>query len=116
MMTKISDTLYAKYLKERENVSIIEDENYFIFYKINGNELFIKDMGVSDSMRGQGIGKGAILRLSMVAKENECGLITANVFKDDPGHMNTLISAFKTGFYILSAHNNIITIAKNLGE
>jgi hypothetical protein len=50
----IKNTLYAKYILEREGLEILEDEFSFITYKIAGPECFIANMFIDQEKRKTG--------------------------------------------------------------
>lgn len=115
-MSLIRDTLFAKYIFERKGLSILEDENFFIFYKACGEELFIEDMSVDLAVRAIGKGKSAIGQLVEIAKQNNCKEITANIHLWDSGCNNTLAAALLTGFEVRAANNNILLISKSMED
>lgn len=110
----IKNTLYAKYIKERLDHEIIENESGFITYKINGNECFIADMYVDQDKRKNGIGTDLLTELKCIVIENNAEYITAHVHQFDKAAPNTLAASFKRGFKIHSANNNVITLILNV--
>lgn len=110
----INNTLYAKYIKERLGQEIIENESGFIIYKLNGNECFIAEMFVDQGIRKSGLGKSLLNELKVLALDNECEYIAAHVHQFDKNAHHTLSAAFKCGFKIHSAQNNVITIILNI--
>lgn len=112
----ISETLYARYIGEREGSQIIENENGFITYKINGEECFLVDMYVRMEVRRSGEGRKLLNELIKIAKGHECKFISANIYTVDHGATNTLKAALISGFELLSAKNECVTILLNLRE
>jgi predicted GNAT family acetyltransferase len=115
-MTRISNTLYAKYVESRLAARIIENEQSFVIFQLVGKELFIVDMFVDDSVRCQGKARSLVHQLLKVAKENECDLITANIHVRDKGCMSTVRAAIEIGFKIKVAEQGILLIAKEVEE
>lgn len=114
-MSLLKNTLYYQYVKDRLNAEILEDDTGFIVYTIVGEECFIQEMAVRKGVCGMGYGKNLIADLEEIAKKAECKFISANVHLWDKGAPNTLTAAFKTGFELSQANNQIITIIKKIG-
>ena len=110
----IRDTLYAKYMKERQNAEILENENGFIVYGIGGEECFLMEIYIEPSSRGGPTLKRLMDTLSDIAMECGCKSISATIHVVDPHATKTIASAIKIGFEIKVAQNGIIIIAKNL--
>lgn len=110
----IKETLYAKYILERQESHILENELGFITYKINGKECFIVDMYVDVNSRAVGKGKSLVYELESIALESSCEFISANIHLWDKGASNTLLSAINVGFEVIQADKNIISIIKKI--
>lgn len=110
----LKNTLYAKYIKERLNQDILENENGFITYSINGEECFIAEMYVDKKKQSAGFGTDLIKLLNEIALEKGCKFITGNIQLFDQGKEQTMISALKCGFYIYSSNNQFITIIREV--
>lgn len=113
-MTKIADTLYAKYIKEREGTDVLESEFGFITYRITGAECFIVDMHVDQAARKTGQGRALLEQLSEIAKE--CHFLTANIWLKKKGSQVSLRGALACGFEVRNANADVLLIAKNLLE
>lgn len=114
-MSLLKNTPYYQYVKDRLGADILEDETGFIVYSIAGQECFIQEMAVRKNAAGMGYGKALIAELEEIAKKADCKFISANVQLWDKGAANTLTAAFKTGFELSQANNQIITIIKKIG-
>lgn len=114
-MSLIKNTPYYQYVKDRLGADILEDDTGFIVYTLAGDECFIQDMAVRKGVAGMGYGKTLIADLEELAKKAGCKFISANVHLWDKGAPNTLTAAFKTGFELQNAQNQIITIIKKIG-
>jgi GNAT superfamily N-acetyltransferase len=110
----IANTLYAKYIMEREGHDIVEDEYGFIIYKLAGPECFIVDIFVDKEKRCSGHGKKLLAEL--IAKATECTMVTANIWPHKPGSSDALLGALRAGFVVKRAEAGCILIAKDLME
>ena len=110
----ISETLYAKYIKERMGRDIIEVDGGFITYRCANGECFMADMYVEQSKRGGLLFKKLIEQLSDIAKEAGCSIITATIHIADPGCSHNLASALKIGFKVLKAEHGVVLVGKEV--
>ena len=110
----IKNTKYAKYIKQRANSEVLENENGFIIYRIVRDECFIVDMFVDKDLCGAGVCRKLINDLSAIAKENSCEFISGNIHLNDPGCHKTIMAAIHVGFKIIKADLNILVIKKDL--
>jgi len=108
----IANTLYAKYIQEREGLEIIENENGFIIYKLYPDECLIVDMFVDNHVRGEGFGRQLLDELK--TKAVGCKTITANVWISKPNSNHTLQAALACGFKVMRADNGCLIIARKL--
>lgn len=107
--------IYGEYIKEREGLSLLEFEDEgFLTYKIIGEECFLKNMYVLPLKRRSGAGSKFIRALSQIAKSEGCTHLSANIFLNDPGCNNTIISALKFGFSFYRAQNDCVSIVLDL--
>lgn len=115
-IVRIKDTLYAKYIKEREGFDILENELGFLTYKIKpeDKDCFIGHMYIDESVRARGHGKSLIESLSEIALSNECEVISASVDLRDKHASRTIQAALRTGFQIYKAEYDVILIIKYL--
>lgn len=112
----IKDTMYAKYVKQRKNCEILENEYGFVVYKNTGDECFIDEMFVDESARKNGKGRELINALEQIAKSNYKKVITGNIYLNDPNCNETLISALLVGFKVVRAEHGLILILKEIKE
>jgi hypothetical protein len=111
----IAQTLYKKYIEEREGLKLLEDPFAFITYKVTGEECFIANMFIDESRRNSGKCREFIGKLSEIAKSNNCKFLSATIDLKDPGHDRTLLAALHLGFKTVRANGDVILIAKDLG-
>ena len=72
-------SLYADYLKEREDTNILEDTRGFATYKITGEECYIIDIYVAPIHRGNGMTKYYSDKIGELAKELGCSFLSGTV-------------------------------------
>lgn len=113
-MSPIKDTRYFRYIKNRQNAELIEDENGFVIYKIRGNECFLIDIEIDAEKREQGCARKMIEKLESAAKANGCNFISADIFLQDPNASLTIIAALKVGFKILNGSQSAVLIVKEI--
>lgn len=113
---RLAGTNYEKYVQERLDAEILENDNGFLVFKIKDGECFIVEMFIDLAWRKIGSGRLLIEELMSIAKDKNCKILTANVFLTDKGASSTLIAAFKVGFQLGSLGNGCISIFKKIGD
>lgn len=106
--------LYANYIKEREGAKLLENQDGFASYKINGKELFIINMFIDQPKRSTGLFRKMINELSKYAFTNGCECLSANIHLWDEGANKTLLAALHLDFKVARAENGILLIIKDL--
>lgn len=106
----IQNTLFYKYISEREGKRIIEDERGFIVYKINGADCFIAEAFVDESARGTSAGMDLVRHLKAEAQAEGCKTISGTVWVNAKGSMRALRSGLKMGFKIVAAENDALLL------
>ncbi len=77
-------SLYAQYLKEREDKDIIESEEGFATYKIFDNgECYLQDLFVIISKRKSGLATQMTDQIVEIAKKRGCNKLIGSVCIDD---------------------------------
>lgn len=110
----ISNTLYAKYIKEREDADIIENDHGFLTYKILNKEMIIINLYIDQNSRKSGYCRDLVAKLEEKAIAAMCDIMTGNIHIVDPGANITMQAALMLGFKIGSANQNTILIYKNI--
>lgn len=105
---------YGQYIKERENLDILENENGFFTYKINGNECYIKDIFILKDARRSGVATSMAEEISKIAKENGCTFLTGTCVPSTNGATESLKAMFSYGFKVHSSQNDLIVLIKEL--
>jgi hypothetical protein len=116
-MSLIKDTLYAKYILEREEMNILEDEYCFVTYRILGQSLYVKDAHIEESKRGGFTYKRFLNELIEIAKAQDCRAIMTTVYLWDKNKDYNLQCNLKAGFKVVSVgleEGGFITLAKNI--
>jgi hypothetical protein len=110
------DSLYAQYLRERQGVESIWNQNGFIAYKCAGDECFIAELFVEPEARRSGACRELVERVMSVARASGRKVLTGNIHIKDPGHDQTLQAAYALGFKVIGAESGILFISKNVME
>lgn len=110
----LSNTLYLKYVQERAEAEIIENEHGFIVYRVFNSECFIMEMYIAPESRGSGLCRSLINQLTSIVSDRGCSIITANIHLEDKGASKTLMSALKLEFRVAAANGGILLIAKEI--
>lgn len=110
----IGQTLYAKYILERENTKIIENAHGFLTYKILGTEALIVNLYVDPKSRKSGVCGDLINILETTAQKIGCEFISGSIQLFDPGRNTTMQAALKLGFSIEGANQQSIFIVRKI--
>jgi predicted GNAT superfamily acetyltransferase len=110
----IKDTLYARYIFEREGIQIIENEVGFVTYKINETECFLANIYVDSSKRTNGEARSLLSKLEDIATVHNCQHITANIDLRDKNASSTMLAALKLGFKMVAANHDVLLISKSI--
>lgn len=107
-------SLYAKYIKERENIDIVEREYGFATYQINPPTVYIRDIYVDADHRNSSI--AADLADSIVAKARSegCNRLLGTVIPSLHGATTSLKVLLAYGMRLDSATNNLIIFIKDI--
>ena len=111
----IGQTLYAKYIKERENAQVLENESGFITYKFINDECFICDVFVDPKARKKGVISELVDALAAIAEQEQATHLSANIYLNDPGANRTLSAALKIGFEVVGAAPGALAIVRKIG-
>lgn len=113
-MARLTDTLFAKYIKERHGQEIIENDSGFIIYQVIGPEIFIVEMCVEADERAKGKGAGLVAQLA--EKFPECTVMSGHLWLKKPGFDNVLAASLKNGFKVRGSDGDRLLILKDLME
>jgi len=105
---------WLAYNKERRGADYIETEQGFITFLISGDECFIEDLFIRPDCRL----KGHATELVTAAKERGIKqgskVLTGTIKLDTYGATDALKFHLKYGAHLVSAHNNVIVMAKEI--
>jgi hypothetical protein len=106
--------MYARYIQEREGLTLIREEGGFITYKIFDDILFINDVFVMQEHR-QGntffrLAKQAEMQGKMAGAKKIRGLVWINT--SDPTHSLKAIMSY--GLKVVGSEKNVIILEKEI--
>lgn len=108
-------SLYADYIKEREDKDIVENDNGFATFKIFDNgECYLQDIYVVPAQRKSGLATEMADKVVSIAKENGCKTLIGSVCSDDK-HATRNMKVFLTyGMQIHKVIGNMIFLNKDI--
>lgn len=107
-------SLYAEYLKEREDFETIESEDGFIVYRIYGTQIFIRDLYVKVEKRNQGEGTRLAHLLVEIGKREGCTSLATSVCPTAGGSTVSLKAILAYGFELQRSTENLIFLQKKI--
>ncbi len=108
------DSLFAQYIKERENKEIIESDIGFATYYFVDKNCYIQDIFVKSDFRKSGEASRLADEISKIAKENGCTKLYGSVVPSAKGSTESLHVLLHYGFKLNSSINNFIAMEKEL--
>lgn len=107
-------SLYADYIKERENKECIDNEYGFITYKISGADSYIVDFYVRPEYRRTGKGTELANLAAEAAKASRCTRLLGSVIPDTNNSTESMKALMWYGFKLLWARENFIMLFKEI--
>ncbi len=109
-----SPSLYAQYIYERQNKSIVEDENGFASYYYINDSCYIEEIYVKRDSRNKGIASkyADYITADAVSKKAKQLIGSVNLNTNDPTTSMKVLLAY--GFKLASAGDNMIYLTKAL--
>lgn len=108
-------SLYAEFIKERENKEIVETENGFATYKIFENgECYLQDIYVSPEYRQSGLATTMANHICVIAKERGCNKLIGSVCVDDQSATRNMKVFLAYGMQIYKNVGSMIFLSKDL--
>lgn len=107
-------SMWAEYIKERQDAESLESDIGFVTYQINKTECFINDMYVKPEYRKSNKASDLIRQLSAIAKAAGCTEITATVCPSANNSTQALHAALHIGFRLKASGNNYVLISKEI--
>jgi GNAT superfamily N-acetyltransferase len=111
----VGDSMYAKYLTERTEDSIIETSEGFATYRfLNETQCYIIDIYVLPDYRKTGAASAIADKIAEIAKERGCKELVGTVVPSTKNSTTSLKVLFGYGMHLDSATNNLIVCKKEL--
>lgn len=107
-------TKYARYIKEKANHELIENDFGFITYEVGQNSVHIHDLWVDPDYRRQGISRKLVSLVIEEGKKNGCEYLTSCVQLRTRDATKTLKAQIEFGFVVVGANENEIKLAKEI--
>ena len=105
---------FAEYKLEREGKRVIETNEGFISYSINGVDCYIEDIFVSKNYRRYGAATRMADFVSKIAKKNGCKLLFGSVVPKANGSHESMLAILSYGFKLYESRDNIVFFVKEL--
>lgn len=110
-------SLYAQYIKEREDRDIIESDEGFATYKILANgECYLQDLYVVPEKRQAGLAKEMTDKVVEIAKSRNCSILVGSVCLDTNDSTRNMKVFLAYGMQIHSIKGSMIFLTKNIGD
>jgi predicted GNAT family acetyltransferase len=108
-------SLYAQYLKEREDKEILENEFGFVTYKfLNATECYIHDIFVIPEMRESGLAMQMKQDVIDIAKSKGCQTLIGSVCTSDSSASRNLKILLNDKWQIHATNGNMIFVNKSI--
>ncbi len=110
-------SLFADYMKERENVETLEFEKGFITFKmLPDNSIYMKDIYVIPEARREGVGTFLTDKVCEIAKERGCSKVFGSVCIDASNCTDSMKAQLAYGMKLHSIKGNMIYLVKDIGS
>lgn len=107
-------SLYAEYIKEREDFETVEDEYGFATYKIINNEVYLRDIFTLKEYRQLSMGKKLAEKVMEIAKEKGCTKLLGTVVPSALGSSLSMKLFLSYGMKLKSSSNDFIILEMDL--
>lgn len=107
-------SLYAQYILEKTERKIIESDDGFITYEIDGERCYIADIFVVKEKRLQGIAMKMCLQVGEIAIAQGCKFIIGTVQVMDKESTESLNACIKMGMRLVRADNGFVYLIREL--
>lgn len=108
-------SLYAQYIKERENKDIVESDKGFATYQIFDNgECYIQDIFVAPEFRSQKVSYDMEKEISHIAKEKNCHSLIGSVCLDTNHASRNLQILLNDKWHLYKIIGNMIFVKKDI--
>lgn len=107
-------SLYASYIKERENVDTLETEKGFATYYFLQDGCYIRDIYISPDYRGAKTASELAAQIAVIAKEKGCHKLYGTVVPSLKGSTHSAKVLLTNGFLLHSALQDFIVFSKDI--
>jgi len=107
-------SMYGEYIKERENIEILENDKGFATYYFINNGCYIRDIYIKSDYRKDGEASKLADEISKIAKEKGCNKLIGSICPSTNGSTDSLKVLLAYGFKLDSATNNFIALIKEI--
>ena len=107
-------SLYAQYIKEREDKECIETEHSFASYQIWEDSIYIEDVYVSPNLRRQGYAAQMVDEITRIAKSLDKKFLYSSVSPAANGATQSLKVVLACGFKLHNSSPDLIMFVKEL--
>lgn len=109
------ESLYAQYIKERENKDIIEnDKGFATFQFLNNQQCYLQDIFVLPEYRETKIATEMADKVVEMAKEKNCNVLIGSVCADDKKATRNMKVFLAYGMQIDKVIGNMIFLKKDI--
>lgn len=108
----IALSFWADYIKERENVEVLETNEGFATYQIKGLECYIRDIYIAPGHRGSKLVYKLADQIVKIAKEKGCKYLTGSVCPSANNCHISMLVLINYGMKLHSSINNLIYFIK----
>lgn len=110
----MSESLYAKYIKEREDFSTLEEERGFATYRVFGDEVYLRDIYVLPEHRQEGVASLLADEVGRIGKAAGCKYLTGTVFLGLPSTTASAKTLLAYGMKLHSASSERLVFTMEL--
>ena len=108
-------SLYAQYIKERENKDIIEtDKGFATFQFLTNNQCYLQDIFVLPEYRKSGLCFEMADKVTQRAKEKNCHTLIGSVCTDDQNATRNIKVLLAYGMYFDKVIGNMMFFKKSI--
>jgi GNAT superfamily N-acetyltransferase len=107
-------SLFAQYVNELTNSHVLEWSQGFIWYEINGDECYAREVFVEPVARRTGLVRDMEAELIRIAKEAGCKRLSGSVIPTNNGSTDSLRFMLAMGYSLRSSSVNFISFVKEL--
>ena len=110
----MSKSLYAQYAEEREGVETIEESWGFATFKRLPDHIYLQDVYIIPSMRGQSKGTQLTDAVIKIGKEAGYTRMTTSVVPSTPGSTETILKMIHLNFKLFSSQSDIVYLIREI--